>query len=264
MSKILICLLFKNSNLWLDRFFSCVENLIYNENNKKNNLEYELSIIYGNSNDGTEESLKNKTEKLMNNNVKVNIIKIDIPNKFNRLEKFAILRNMFLNINNLEEYKYLLMIDTDVMFELRVILKLIQDIENPKLETCGIIAPMIFIEDYRIYQNSFFYDTLAYRIKGLNFKHERPYIPIILNEDDKYKKIIEVDSVGSLYIIRADILMKGGIYYGTYLKNITKEKYESEQVFICERVRQNGFKVYIDMNLKVYHINLEKYRMKWH
>jgi hypothetical protein len=264
MPKILICLLFKNSNLWLDRFFDCIESLIFNEYNKKNNLEYEISIIYGSSNDGTEENIILRTQHLINNNIKVNILKFNPPDKFKTLERLAILRNIFLQTNSINKYDYLLMMDTDIIFEPRVIIKLIKDIENPKLESCAIIAPMIFIEDYGFHKNDFFYDILAYRIKGLNFKHNRPYIPIVLNGDNKYKRIIEVDSVGSLYLMKTSIMNKNDVHYGTYIKNVTEQKHESEQVYLCEKVRQNGLKIYVDLNLKVFHINLEKYGMKWH
>ncbi len=264
MTKILVCLLFKNSNLWLSRFFDNVDTLIDNEYNKKNNINYNLSIVYGTSNDGTEESLNDRIEK---HKEIAAITKIDIPNRFNHLERLAILRNTFLQINNTKKYDYLLMIDTDVMFETSTINHLLKLIQNSKLENIGIIAPMIFIEDYSIHKNNFFYDTLAYRINNLNFKHLKPYIPNITENNDKHKRIIEVDSVGSLYIMKSEIITSNkDVCYGTYLINSQHEskKYESEQVYLCNQVRKKGFKIYVDLNSKVYHINLEKYGLRWH
>ncbi len=266
MTKILICLLFKNSNMWISRFFDNLDNLLISEFNHKNNIEYNISIIYGTSNDGTEEALKNRIEKYKEI---INLRRMDIPNRFNILEKLAILRNSFLHTNDLKKYDYLLMIDTDIMFDNSSINRLIRDIQNPKLDNPGIVAPMIFVEDYGLYKDTFFYDVFAYRIKGLNFKHIKPYIPVVLTNNNKYKRIIEVDSVGSLYLMKSDIFNGNSnkdIQYGTYNVNTLYEdkKYESEQVYLCEQVRRNGFKIYVDLNIKAFHINLEKYGLRWH
>ena len=128
MTKILICLLFKNSNMWLSRFFDNIDNLLNSEFNKKNDIEYNMSIIYGTSNDGTEETLK---RRIKNYKEITNLIKTDIPSRFNVLEKLAILRNSFLHTKDLKKYDYLLMIDTDIMFDVSAINRLIRDIQNP-------------------------------------------------------------------------------------------------------------------------------------
>ena len=264
MTKILICLLFKNSNMWLSRFFDNIDNLLNSEFNKKNDIEYNMSIIYGTSNDGTEETLK---RRIKNYKEITNLIKTDIPSRFNVLEKLAILRNSFLHTKDLKKYDYLLMIDTDIMFDVSAINRLIRDIQNPKLDKVGIIAPMIFIVDYGIYKNNFLYDVFAYRMEGLNFKHRKPYIPITFHNTGNYKRILEADSVGSLYLIKSNIITSNkNIQYGTYaVKNKDNDKkYESEQVYLCEQVRECGFKVYIDLNIRVFHINLEKYGLNWH
>lgn len=262
--RILICLMFKDSNMWLSRFFDNIDNLLNNEFNQKNNIEYYISVVYSTSNDGTEEALKDRLQKYKENSI---LTKIDVPSRFSTLEKLAILRNTFLNVNNLEKYDYLLMIDTDVMFDPFSINRLIKDINNPKIEDIGIIAPMIFIENYGTYKNTFFYDVFAYRMRGLNFKHRKPYIPVTLHNNKKYKRIIEVDSVGSLYLIKSDILTSNkNVHYGTYIVNTPYEnkKHESEQVYLCEQVKKANFKIYVDLNVRVFHINLENYGLKWH
>ena len=176
MTRILICLLFKNSNLWLSRFFDNIDSLINDRYSQENNIHYNISIVYGTSNDGTEEALKQRTEKYKTVS---SLTKMDIPERFNVLEKLAILRNSFLHSNDIKKYDYLLMIDTDIMFDSISIKRLIRDIQNPNLDKPGIIAPMIFIEDFGFHKNELFYDIFAYRLNGLNFKHTRPYIRTI-------------------------------------------------------------------------------------
>lgn len=264
MIKILICLMFKESNMWISRFFDNLDTLLNDEFNQKNDIKYNISVIYSTSNDGTEETLKNRIEKYKENAV---LTKMDIPNRFSTFEKLSILRNAFLSVNNLGKHDYLLMIDTDIMFDVSSVNRLIKDIQNAKLEKVGIVAPMVFIENYGAYKNTFFYDVLAYRMNGINFKHRKPYIPVFLYGNQKYKRILEVDSVGSMYIIKSEILTSNeNIHYGTYILNDPYEnnKRESEQVYLCEQVRKSGFKIYVDLNIRVFHINLENYGLKWH
>ena len=81
-------------------------------------------------------------------------------------------------------------------------------------------------------------------------------------------KIIEVDSVGSFYICRADIFSKYKITYSTKENDVKPEqnnyrKYESEQVCFCNDVKSNtNYKICINYNVSVDHVNLEKYGLK--
>ena len=104
------------------------------------------------------------------------------------------------------------------------------------------------------------------------FYHTKPYLPIKLFGRDRQKQIIPVDSVGSFYLAKADIFTKYDIRYSTYLRNLTdpniphpQRKYESEQVVFCQQVTEKtDYKIYVDMNAKVFHINLQSYGMVWH
>lgn len=272
MINILICLLFKNSNLWLDDFMNCINDLLLN---KPENVNYDLSVIYGDSSDGTDENLESILLDI-HDKYKITMQKIYVilPNRLDGIQKLVLLRNSFLNINQkkLDKYKYLLIIDTDVMFRYNTILKMIQDIENIKLNA-GVVAPLIFINNYRNYGNKFFYDTFAYRLNEKMFSHYIPYIPYIPIQNDilvtNRKRIIEVDSVGSIYIIKSDIFINYDVMYGTYERNKSEphpqRKFESEQVILCDNIRKKtSYKIYVDLNLKVYHVNLEKYGLAWH
>lgn len=255
--------MFKNSNLWLSRFMECIKSLL---ENKTNNIKYDISIIYSDSIDGTTEELKKFIHELDDTNIK--LTHLNLPDRFDGIQKLAILRNTFLHINNLKKYDYMLVVDTDILFDCITISRLIKHIENPRLDSCGVIAPMIFIENHSSNIN-YFYDTFAYRIRDEIFSHKKPYVPIELHKQTKHKWIIEVDSVGSLYLIKTDIFTDYDIYYDTYIRNDTKNHpqriYESEQVVLCKNIKQKTpYKIYVDLSSKVYHINLESYGLKWH
>lgn len=273
-TKILICLIFKNSSKWIYRFLNCIEALLRLQNEYY--IQFSISAIYGDDTDGTSEILYNKLYSIEKRyGTKITSKKITFPKRLDGILRLVTLRNAFLcinnEINNLTDYDYLLSIDTDVMFDPNTIIKLIKDIQNPNLDNPGIVAPMVFIENYYSYMNSYFYDTFAFRIQDKMFIHQRPYIPIKLFVNDKFKSLISIDSVGSFYITKTDIFTKYNVSYGTYLRKLDQNsqhpqrKYESEQVFMCEQVKQNTpYNIYVDLNAKVFHINLQKYGQSWH
>lgn len=271
MTKILILLMFKDSKKWISRFFMCVESILQLQN-KNNDLQFSFSVIYGDDIDGTGSILLNKLALIENRyGTKVATKKIKFTKRLDGIQRLVTLRNACIYINHLEDYDYILSIDTDIMFDNNVIIKLIKDIQNPKLDNPGIVAPMVFIEDYYSHMNSYFYDTFAYRLQDKMFLHTRPYIPIKLFDRNKFKSLISVDSVGSFYLANTDIFTKYDVNYGTYLRKLDQSsqhpqrKYESEQVYMCEQVKQNTpYNIYVDLDAKVYHINLQKYGMAWH
>lgn len=275
MTKILILLIFKNSSKWIYRFFNRIEYILQLQN-KNNDIQFSISTIYGDDDDGTSNILLNKLYSIEEiYGTKIFTKRITFPKRLDGIQRLVILRNAFIyidnDINNLQNYDYILSIDTDIIFDNNTIIKLIKDIENPNLDNPGIVAPMVFIEDYYSYMNSYFYDTFAFRIQDKMFSHTRPYIPIKLFGKDRFKAIISIDSVGCLYIAKTDIFTKYNVRYGTYLRKLDQNsqhpqrKFESEQVYMCEQVKQNThYNIYVDFNAKVYHINLQKYGIAWH
>lgn len=267
--------MFKNSTKWIYRFFNCIESLLQTRN-EYNNIQYSISVIYGDDDDGTSNILLNKLESIKNKyGIGITSKRITFPKRLDGIQRLVTLRNSFLyinnDVNNLNNYDYILSIDTDIMFDSKIITKLIKDIENQNLNNPGLIAPMVFIEDYFSYGNNYFYDIWAYRVQEKMFLHTRPYIPIKLFGNDKFKSLINVDSVGSFYLAKTDIFTKYDVKYGTYIRSINsnsqhpQRKYESEQVVMCEQVKsKTDYNIYVDLNAKVYHINLQKYGLPWH
>lgn len=291
--KILVCMLYKNSMLWLDRQISCLDNLLRDTKN----ITYTFSVVYGDSKDGTDTKVKenmNLLQEKYSEILKVKLIHFPLPRRLDTIEKLATLRNISVygvedNIHSLEEYDYILHIDTDVFFRPLEIQKLINILDRDvdawgnKLNA-GIIAPMILIENaINASGSDLFYDTFAYRIDKRMFTPQRPFVPItidyknpnnqtLVNEIlDKTinKGIFEVDSVGTCYLCRADIFSKYNIKYGTILRKENKLhshiKNESEQVVWCMKVKENTpYKIYVDADTYVRHVNLEQLGMRWH
>lgn len=260
--KILICLLFKNSILWLDRFLNCLNSLI---ENKPNDIEYNINIIYGDSNDGTDLEVKNRMDELRRKyTCIIKMVHMPLPRRLDGLEKLGILRNASIMMCDIAEYDYVLNIDTDVIFGYENIERLVRDIEDDNNKSSiGIIAPLVFIENSGV-----FYDTFAFRMEGKMFRSDiRPDLLL-----SKFGGIFEVDSVGTCYICRSDIFWKWDIKYGTELRKKDENtkihpnrKMESEQVVFCNRVREiTGYRICVDPDIRVEHVNLEKYGKKWH
>lgn len=284
--KILICLLFKNSSIWLSRFMECLENLI---RTKPDNIEYSLSVIYGDSSDNTDTEVKRQMD-ILQEKYKFNIrmSNLPLPKRLHSIEKLAILRNACVEQCIDKEYKYVLVIDTDVMFTSLSVQKLIRNIESnedmwgDKLNI-GVIAPLVIIEN----EKWLFYDHWAYRMNGKMFSPARPYVPVemdfknpernieIMNKTiDKTinKGIFEVDSIGTMYVCKADIFSKWGVKYKTEERSEKErskvyynKKFESEQVVWCKDVKEKiGYSIYVDADIIVYHVDLESVGIGWH
>ena len=65
---------------------------------------------------------------------------------------------------------------------------------------------------------------------------------------------IEVNSVGSFYLMKYKVA-KNVKYTG---------ENDSEQVEFMNTARSKGYKIFVSQKLKVLHVNLEKYGLKWH
>jgi len=237
--------------------------------NKSNDIEYHINVIYGDSRDSTDIEVKKRMDKLIEKyaryGLKIKIYHLPLPKRLDGIEKLSILRNASVMMSDLEnrKYDYVLNIDTDVMFDSDSIDKLIIDMEEDNDRKIGIISPLVFIENSNV-----FYDTFAFRMEGKMFRSDIS-TDLLLS---KFGGIFEVDSVGTLYICRSDIFWKWDIKYGTELRKKDENtkvhpqrKFESEQVVFCNRVREiTGYKICVDPDIRVDHINLEKYGKGWH
>jgi len=246
--------------LWLDRFLSCLDSLI---ENKPDNITYSISVIYGDSNDGTDLEVKKRMSELRKKyKCEIKMACLPLPRRLDVLEKLGILRNVSITMFNTKKFDHVLHMDTDIVFHYDDIEKLIRDIDSNN--DIGIIAPLIYIESSKT-----FYDTFAFRMNKKMFRADLSNIKKdnIISVDE----IFEVDSVGTLYICRSDIFWKYNIKYWTELREADEsdihphKKYESEQVVFCSNVKEiTRYKVMVDHSIRIDHVDLEKYGKSWH
>lgn len=264
--NILICSAFKDSEKFIDRFLNNLLNLIAYSKTKH---DIELCFIEGNSTDFTALRIKNWLQSLPED-INYKYKNLHISSKTERFTALSIMRNMLIKIGLKNYHNYVLMIDSDTIFEPSLIEKLITSIEENQ---CDVIAPLVFIENFKEHSNDYFYDTLAYiDINGINFKHLYPY------SKETKTDIIKANSVGTCYLIKADIYnindFKDFNIIKCYNESMSKplilyegvedNKPISEQISFFKKLKRKGYQIYIDKNIKILHVNLEKLGLKWH
>lgn len=289
LKNILICSLFKNGEKYLDRFLDSLKNEIVNTtrqkkiNQKEHNINIELCFIEGNSTDNTFDIL-NKFCIELNDIHKINytLEKLNLNDSLERFQKLAMLRNMLIKLGLKNRHHYILMVDSDIIFEKNLIIKLIESIEK---NNADIVTPLVTIENFRTFDNDYFYDTLAsIDENGKNLEHNFPYF--FVNEDiidEKiikkiiYKMPIEMKSVGTCYLIKAEIYNLNDFqnysvnkcYKETENKIINKYSgnEKSEQIEFFENLNSNNknkYKIILDPSIKILHVNLENIGLIWH
>jgi len=232
---IVICVLFRDSEFYLDKFLGCLGKLI--DHSKEYDID--LCFIEGNSTDNTYQKLEDWMRACKYNTV---LYKQDINVEMTKYQRLAILRNMVMEKGLKEYHDYVVMIDSDISFKEDMLQRMVTSLER----TDGVMmAPMILVEN-----TEFFHDILAFAKDGINFVNIYPYHESF----QKYSGIMEMDSVGDCFLARA----------GT----INSAKFEgdghSEQIGFCRNIRNNGGKIYLDKRIAVYHADLPKYGLSWH
>jgi len=120
-------------------------------------------------------------------------------------------------------------VESDLIWQPETILKLID-----RLQDYPAIAPMVYLRRQGWAKDAF-YDTWAARINGKHFEHYPPYC-----EGFDADKPFQVDSMGSCMAIRGELARK---------------LVWDEQVFvgICRQLKEQGYGVWIDPTVAVYH-----------
>lgn len=268
---ILICSLFRDSEKFINMFLSNLGKLIIYSNKK--NIKIDLCFIEGNSTDNTHSILKSWLENTLLKNINYNFKKIDINSSLDRFTSLSILRNMLIKIGLKSYHDYILMIDSDTLPEENLLEQLIESIE---INQCDVMAPLVFIENFRTYNDNYMYDTLAYIDNNNNrFDHHHPYNRELIKKD-----IVKMSSVGTCYLIKPNIYnindFKDFSITKCYEESINKypitydsineetNEPESEQICFFKKVKRKGYQIYVDKNIKLLHINLENLGLKWH
>lgn len=239
--KLLIISIFKNSDKFIKKTLQCMNNLyIFNQNIDDNNkLDINYSFINENSNDGTLRTLENYVKEGYILNIQLRSFEsynriYYATDKYAEYKRLATIRNYAIEQSvegfPLSDDDYILFTDSDVEFNNNIVYELIKDIEH-----CGadIIAPMIYTG-----KDLYFYDIISYRfLDGSRINDSSPC-------NTSIDRPIEMSSVGSFYIMKYKVA-----------KNIkyTGEN-DSEQVEFCNRARSQGFRIFVDPRLSVFHI----------
>lgn len=243
--KVLVASLLKGHEPWLDRFFKQLRALEYPKNLIRYAFIEEVQIPM--LHEWCSENGRNcwiKTEKA------------PVPDRF---EKLAHLRNVIVE-GALQKEACVLWIDSDVV---EIPPNLIVDLMKHNVP---VVAPTVYIEGTKQ-----FYDTLAFRfLDGENFPMFNPQrshhdsTVYKFASDDLLQRVElkrnlpslqEVASVGTCYLASAGLYTKKKVrYHGG----------DSEQVTFCKDVRNAGYKIYVDFNVKVHHAHLKNYGKQWH
>lgn len=258
--RLLVLSMFKNSGIWANDILKCMTGLYkYNErlyDKDRDKLDIQFSFIDGQSSDDTFSILEKYCQEgsildIQLRRFEPDIQDIDHKGEYLRFKRLATVRNHLIEQSAIQfplnDDDYILFADSDVKFSENIIHELIKDM---RLCHADIIAPMIYIEDFREYGNSYFYDVLAFRsLDGIPFNHFVPYYP---NLDIGRPNL--VNSVGSFYIMK---------YKAARYAKFTGNS-DSEQVEFCDRARSLGFQIYVSPRLSVSHVNFDKYGLAWH
>jgi glycosyltransferase involved in cell wall biosynthesis len=263
--NVLICSLFRDSGPFIDRFLACMDKMI--DFSTKQGYMIELCFIEGNSQDDTYLKLKHW---LMQCNHRHIFKKMEISSEISRFERLAIMRNMLLKFGLKNYHEYMLMIDSDTIFNEDLLHRLSAGLEDNR---CSAIAPIIFVEQKQ--PANYFYDRLAYLSRsGDHFRHEPPYTPELAQCDTA-----EVQSVGTCYLVRANHININDVKDHSFLRCVSEMKdgfvrYEavwnnapiSEQTgfFYNLKKKDPNAKIIVDKRILIHHVNLEKYGLQWH
>lgn len=266
--NVLICSLFKDSVPYIDIFLAHLNMLI--KYSKIQSYNIDLCFIEGNSKDTTYRKLKDWIS-IECKDIRCNLKQLNIPSTIDRFTTLAILRNMLIKFGLKSHHDYVLMIDSDTLPQKDLIINLINSLE---INQCDVISPMPFIEDFKDYKDSYFYDTLAFIDNNNNrFRHVYPYNEELINKD-----IIKMNSVGTCYLVKSSIYNLNDFEKFNIVKcynesiNKTLISYDgtedgipiSEQITFFNKLKRKGYHIYVDKNIKLLHINLEKLQIKWH
>lgn len=240
--RVMIAALVSTQARWLKRFLYEIEELDY----PQELITY--AFLTGNNDDNTFDILR-EFETTHQGSIpwcgakgKVWLKGEDIDKgSLSRFEGLTALRNRLV-FGALANEDYVLMIDSDIVKIPEDLIQRLMDVD------AEVVAPMIYIDNFREFGDTYFYDNLAYIKDGANFDHFYPYIP---GHGELPEEQVYVDSVGACYLVSARIF-RAGVQYVSHPD-------VSEQVTFCENVRKHGFRVAVHPQVSVLHTNGEDY-----
>ena len=224
-----ICTLMRNSEAYIDRFFTQVETELIN-------TQYRIIVGVGDSTDNTSDILVHKME----NDGRIHVFDVshggkDYGSVINeqRFLQLAYSGNIVWSQSNLMESDVTIWVDSDLILEQYVLLALARNVSD---SVDKIFAPTVLMSTKR---GPIFYDVWAFRKDGNNFNAKLPYYDYILDKDDN--GMFEVDSVGGVVAMHS--------YIAKHLYFPAKDVF----VGFCNQATYYGYRIYLDTSLAAYH-----------
>lgn len=226
--NVVICSAFRNAGHLIENYFNQIDALASLLNRRGDWLS--LVLGYGDSDDGTGELLFEAAA----NSIGARLIDVShggqafgsIVNA-QRFRQLAYIGNKILANVPFEDADAVIWLESDLIWAPEVIAELLNH-----LQWHACVAPMIMDSN-----GTTFYDTFVFRRSGICFVKQPPYHPCMMASDH----MIEMDSVGSCVVMRADAI-----------KGVTVPE-EDVLVGVCRQIKERGGRVWLDSNQKVYH-----------
>jgi peptide chain release factor subunit 1 len=243
--KVLVAFLVRDGEKWLTKFFKNLDKLDYPSQ------DLTFAIIEGNSQDGSWQMLSDFASK--HEGVWLKKIDLEETSTADRAEavrkrasRLGVLRNKVID-EALKDEEYVFWLDSDIV---EFPASLLRDLLKANVD---IVAPYVLIEG-----SGLFYDTLAFRKDGLKFAPDLGRVQTVTGAvvGGLPDSLFEVDSVGTCMLVRTAVYRKGVRFPDSDL--------ESEQVGFCNLARKEGFRVFADPQVRVFHAELPRYGLQWH
>ena len=248
MEKLLITMMLRNNEHYLSYLFRCLD--LVEEKNKEYKIDY---LFYTNNNDdNTLELLQNYSKGKEN----IEIINKDYGvdfNKENRLLRLYFLRQDFLEIIRSRMFDYILMLDTDIYFNEKMIRRSIEIMKEKKLNT--------FSANTLAHNNPFYYDLFSLSDKNnkgytTNILSDRKLLSFHLSTLFNRDKIQKVGSCfGGFFITTKEVIDDRNNNYFVDKKDI--------DIKVCEhKIFNKNLEINFANNINPYRIDTPEKRKK--
>ena len=244
----LISSIIKDAELWITQFLN---NITVTALNNTDSLDVNYLLIEGNSNDETYPILSRWAD---NCKLNVMLVKHDLPEEMAAIDR--VMDSIELIPEIIDFYsidaRYIMLIDSDIIkLPSNMLTNLIDDMENSKAD---IIAPYVLISG-----TDKFYDTHVFRMNNEKFGHAPPYTP----NNKAYNAPFEVDSAGTCLLFRSDVFMDVITENKKHREEYRNQKMDG-YIGLCKTAKLLGYRTLADPTVKIYHVNLTTYGLRWH
>jgi GT2 family glycosyltransferase len=238
MTKVNIGSMFRDSQVWHNRYIGQVGRFFNQLDSQKSFDQYKIDKIIvceGNSQDDTWEVLQKENEVRHNLQLmKRDTAKIPVQSTgvTGRVAEIAKIANEVLE--QLADSDYIIWQESDLIILNEYLLLTMLD-NFSKIDNLGIVAPIIFGETH----HHIFYDTFIFRtLEDIRWQNYHPWAPNYY----EYDRYIPMNSVGSMAMIKSEIVREGGRFGPV-----------EGFVDLCRKCREMGLTVYADKSIHIYH-----------